>query len=325
MFCYYLIHKKNSLEKLVDILILLGVVFVIGILCQRQGYKWQQPLSVLASRVALTLCIPLSMLSAIWQMPAFNQQLLLLPIVGVAVILTGTIIGLFLVKIEKLKPLEKGALVPVATFYNIGALGSLCIFSLFGENGLALLGLFKLLEEVIYFAWALPYARANSNVKQMVKKYTLPDPFISFSILALVSGLLLNIYGVERPELFISLSDLLVPSGSLLMVLGLGLSIDLNTNMYWRSLAIKMAVLRTLLAPLVGIGVALLLGFNFQEYPLVFKVIVVLAMMPSGFISLLPPVLYGVDRHVASTAWLFSTLVFIGLVFCLLIFDFLHQ
>lgn len=302
-------------------LVLVGVTFIVGLLCQGRGTQWQQPISMLASRIALTLCIPLSMLSAIWQMPSFDIQLLFLPIVGAAVILTGAMIGLALAKIEKLKPSEKGALVPVATFYNIGALGSLCIFGLFGENGLALLGLFKLLEEVVYFAWALPYARANSGLQKKVKKFALPDPFISFSILALISGLLLNISDISRPEGFISLSNVLVPSGSLLLVFSLGLSIELNPNMYWRTLAIKMAVLRSLLAPLVGVGVTLLLGFSFQEHPLVFKVVVVLAIMPAGFISLLPPVLYGVDRHVASTAWLFSTLIFTVTLGCLLIFN----
>jgi predicted permease len=133
--------------------------------------------------------------------------------------------------------------------------------------------------------------------------------------------LLLNISDIPRPEEFISLSDILVPSGSLLLVFTLGLSIELKPNMYWRTLAIRMALLRSFLAPLVGIGVALLLGFSFQEYPLVFKVVVVLAMMPAGFISLLPPVLYGVDRHLASTTWLFSTLIFIVTLSCLLTFN----
>jgi len=82
------------LEKSVWMLILVGAVFVVEFLCQKRGTQWQQPISMLASRIALTRYIPLSMISAIWQMPSFNKQLLLRPRVGAVVILTGTMIDL---------------------------------------------------------------------------------------------------------------------------------------------------------------------------------------------------------------------------------------
>ena len=308
------------MEKLVYMLALVGVAFVVGLLGQNRGTKWQKPASTISTRLALTICVPLAMLGAMWQMPSVDGQLLFLPIVGAVILFTGALIGLALAKFDKLKPEVKGALVPVATFYNIGALGGLCVFALFGENGLALLGLYKLFEEVIYFSWALPYARANSPIEQKkVKKFTLPNPFTFFTLLGLITGFILNVYQVPRPEGFINLSNILVPAGSLLLVFSLGLSIELRPNMAWRSLAIRLSVLRTLISPVVGVCVMLLLGFNFEEHALVFQVVAVLAMMPAGFISLIPPVLYGVDRHVASTAWIFSMLVFIVTFCCLLI------
>jgi len=302
-------------------LIIVTIAFMVGLLGQKYGSKWQQPVSMLATRIALTLCIPLAMLGAMWQMPPFDNQLLWLPIVGAGVIITGALLGLTLAKVDQLSPLEKGAFVPVATFYNIGALGGLCIFALFGEDGLALLGLYKLLEEVIYFSWALPYARANSPLKKRAREFTLPNPFTFFTIIALITGFFFNHFEVARPIIFLNLSHILVPVGSALLVFSLGLSIELKPNMAWRRLTIKMALLRTLISPVVGVCVMLLLGFNFQEYPLAFKVVVVLAMMPAGFISLIPPVLYGVDRGVASTTWLFSYLVFIVILCCLLVLN----
>jgi predicted permease len=298
-------------QQLIILLTLIIISFSIGLWFQRRYAVISQPFSVQLGKFTLTVIIPYSILTSIWQLPKVEAQLLFLPLVGVGVILFGALVGFSAARWRKLEPKQAGALIPVSTFYNLGALGNLCAFFLFGESGVAIVALYKLCEELIYFGGIYPYTRrCGEKSFGQGKKMFWRDPIFLAAIGAIVVGLLLNVNGLTRPEIIGDINQYVIPLGSLLMVFSVGLTFNLRGGKKWKKLAIQVSMCRAILSPVVVIALITLFDLWSVYDGLVAKVCILLSVMPTGFTSTIPTVLYRLDSELANTAWFYSYLAF---------------
>ncbi len=286
--------------------------FVSGLLLQRYLRHSASSVSVAVTRMSLMVLIPFSVFVSLWQLDNISSELLLLPVVGACVIVAGTGVGVAIAKKFALTPEQTGALVPISGLYNIGALGNLVLFISYGENGVAMMALFKLCEELLYFTLVFPYAKSMSqdpSLKETQNKQVWKDPIFIIALSAVSCGLLLNLTGFERPEFLYSVSKWTIPVGTFLLILSVGLTFNLKGGKKWQKLSITTAVVRSVVAVIVVSALLTLFNLWHIEGQLVAKVCLVLAVMPTAFMGTLPAVLYGLDKEVANTGWITSYIV----------------
>ncbi len=196
-------------------------------------------------------------------------------------------------------------------FYNLGALGNLVIFIALGESGVAILALFKVCEELIYFGWTFPFSRASSTSQAdtNARKAFWKDPVFITALVAVIAGLVLNQSGISRPDVLSDLMALSVPLCSFLMIMAVGMTFNIQGGKQWVKLGVFVSIGRVLLGLLAVFLVISLFGLWSTNDGMVAKVCLVLAVMPTGFISTLPAALYHLDRSLANTCWLVSFIV----------------
>ena len=118
---------------------------------------------------------------------------------------------------------QTGSYFACGSFSNIGSIGALVVFVFLGEEGFAYVPLYKLFEEVVYFAIGFPVAkgfslapgadRAESVAVRL--KAILGDVFVAAAFVSIAAGGALNLAGVERPEVLRVLSTAMVPTRDL--------------------------------------------------------------------------------------------------------------
>ena len=290
----------------------LGIIitgFILGLFFQRNFNKLAPKLSLTSTKIALMSLIPFSVFISLWQLEHMRMELLYLPLIGGSVILSGALSGKIIAAKHSLTDKQTAALVPVASMYNLGALGNLIVFSMFGEDGVAVLALFKLFEELIYFGGIFPYAKSKShdvNMKSTKNKRVWKDPIFLIALTAVSSGLILNLTGIDRPQFLYSFSHWMIPLGTFLLVFSVGLTFNLKGGQTWRNLAIVTALARNVAAVTIVVVLLSIFGLWQMDNQLVASVCLILAVMPTAFMSTLPSVLYGLDNNLANTAWIAS-------------------
>lgn len=264
--------------------------------------------------VAIRVSIPLSVLLALWQLDTKSWSLMWLPLIGLVFLLSGFALGWLIAIIFKLPDIQKAVVAPAGSFTNIGAVGALVVFVLLGESGFALLPLFKLFEEVVYFGLLFPYAAKFSPLRHLSERKWWHDPILKIMFGALTIGLILNVAGIERPIWLSSITSVLVPIGSFSLMISIGLAFKFRSVFkHWR-LAVILAATRQILLPLLVFCFIVLIGQANLYDGLLLQFSVLMAAMPIGFLAILPASLYKLDQNLANACWLSSLIVFLAVL-----------
>lgn len=264
--------------------------------------------------VAMRISIPLSVLLAVWQLNTDNWSLAWLPLIGLVFLLAGFALGWLIAKLLRLPDMQKAVVAPAGSFTNIGAVGALVIFVLLGESGFALLPLFKLFEEVVYFGLLFPYAAKSSPLKHLAKRKWWHDPVLKTMLVSLALGLLLNIYGLVRPLWLENLTSVLVPIGSFSLMISIGLAFRFKSILHHWRVALVLAATRQVVLPLFVFCFVIVIGQAQLYNGLLLQFSVLMAAMPIGFLVILPASLYKLDQDLANACWLTSWLLFLAVL-----------
>ncbi|MGR5220556.1 hypothetical protein ACPV4B_09980 [Vibrio parahaemolyticus] len=263
----------------------------------------------MSSRIALLFIIPFAILSSLWQLDGFDLDYGVVPLLGLGVIMSGASSAVVLSRWYSLDRKQFSAVLPVMSFYNLGALGALFAFFFFGEDGVALLALFKLFEEVVYFGVIFPFCRSNGSEQSSKASRFWKNPVFIVSSAALATGVLLGGNGIARPEFFSVVTQYLIPLGSLLLVFAAGLTFHIQGAEQWIGFSAVAAVLRILMGCLFVTVTFWLFDLWTLGDGTLYAVCLMLACMPCGFIGVLPARLYGLDAALANTTWLATYIV----------------
>lgn len=271
----------------------------------------QGPLRKRLQACAIYILMPLSAMLSLWGLPAPKPILLILPLLGLVSYLCGGILAILAAHFLDLDRAETGSLFCCGTFTNVGAVGSLVCVLFLGENSIALVALYRLLEEFYFFSVSIPVAQwfspDNKNKSFSISQFK-PDPLLGVILGALLLGITFNLLGLERPQGLGSAASWLVIAAtvSLLFTIGIGLRL-LKIQGYARQSA-AICGIKFVGVPVLITSLARSLGLGEIENGLPLKVVAVLSAMPVAMTSLVPPALFNLDLDLANACWIYSTL-----------------
>jgi predicted permease len=294
----------------------LALGYLVQILSGRGLIKPPMPvdeLRRLLQRIALLFLNPVTIAGAIWVAKISSIRLVALPLVGVWVLGAGGLLALGAARLLKLPAGKAGSLFSCGSFTNIGSVGALVCFVFLGEAGFALVPVYKLLEEIFYYGVGFPvakyYSRAGSvdDGPTVRVDHLIRDPFIVTAFAAMAIGGLLNVSGLERPQVFGTLNSVLVPLGTVMLLTSIGLAMRFRRVRRYLKESMAVVVIKFVLAPVLAFSAACALGFGRIEGGLPLKVVLILSSMPVAFSALIPPSIYDLDLDLANSCWFVTT------------------
>ncbi len=270
--------------------------------------------------VALLLFIPLTFLGTVWIVNLDNLKILALPFIEVFTIVLGGSLAYGFARTQSLTRRQTGPYIVTAAFGNVGSIGGLICYMFLGEAAFALVGLYKLFEELMFFAFAFPLAKsfsldheANDSLGSRFKKI-LADPFVLIPLGGIAAGLILNLTGVPRPEFYSRVNSVFIPTIPVLLLFSIGMSMRFGSvrKYFWKSAII--VLIRQIILPAAAVGIALALGFGTITGGLPLKVVLILSCMPVAFTAMVPPTIYDLDFELANSNWLMTNSLLVVLV-----------
>jgi len=312
---------------MIKLLYSLGIIFfglALGVIIQalhRNG-RLNLPLPIadlrkMLQKTALLGLLPVAIVGAIWIVRIKNPGLMALPFVGFSALFTGGLLSLGAARILKLEPKKTGALFCCGSFTNIGSIGALVCFIFLGEAGFALVPIYKLFEDVSYYAIGFPIARYYSGAGEndvgaaTRLKGLLRDPFILTAVSSLIIGASLNLSGLERPAFYGFANAVLVPLATILLLTSIGLALRFSRIGDYLQECVSVSLIKFILVPLVIFLLSWSLGFGDMEEALSLKVVIILSSMPVAFNALIPPSIYDLDLDLANSCWFVTTALLI--------------
>jgi hypothetical protein len=208
---------------------------------------------------------------------------------------------------------QTGALFACGSFTNLGSIGALICFLFLGEMGFALVPIYKLFEETVYYTIGFPVAKLYST--DTASKESLPerlvrlarDPFIIVALSAVTIGGILNLSGLHRPTFYATINAIFIPVGTILLLVSIGLAMRFSSVRHYLRECAAVSVIKFTLVPLTIASLALLLGYHTVDGGLPLKVVIILSSMPVAFNALIPQSIYDLDLDLANSCWLFTT------------------
>ncbi len=293
----------------------LALGYILQILVNRKLIKLPIPideLRKLLQKVALLFLNPVAIVGAIWVVSIKNVSLIALPFVGLFALLTGGALALGVARILRLAPKKTGALYGCGSFTNIGSIGALICFVFIGETGFALVPIYKIFEELSYYAIGFPIAKYYSSSTHTEKvsdhlKNLARDPFILVALSSIVLGGILNLSGVPRPGLYRTVISVFVPLATIMLLSSIGLAMKFRRVRDYLPECVSVSVIKFALVPVLATSLAYLLGFGKIEGGLPLQVVIILSSMPVAFNALIPPSIYDLDLDLANSCWFFTT------------------
>jgi predicted permease len=280
----------------------------------------------LLQRIALLFLNPIAVVGAIWVVSLKDIALVALPFVGLFALLAGGAIALGIAWMFKFSPQKTGSMYVCSAFTNIGSIGSLVCFIFLGEMGFALVPIYKLFEELSYYAIGFPIAKyySGSTTEERIAdrlKSLIRDPFILVALFSILIGGLLNFTGIDRPEFYKTIISVFVPLGTIMLLTSIGLALRFRRVRDYIQECVSVALIKFVLIPILTTFLAYMIGFGKIDDGLPLKVVMILSSMPVAFIALIPPSIYDLDLDLANSCWFFTTalLIFVlpGLLFFL--------
>lgn len=198
------------------------------------------------------------------------------------------------------------------SFTNIGSIGALICFVYLGETGFALVPIYKIFEELSYYAIGFPIARYYSDTEQEETplsriKNMGRDPFIIVALSSIIMGGFFNAANIDRPLILGTIVSLFVPLGTILLLTSIGLAMRFRRVRDYLKVCISISVIKFLLVPLLTFSLAYLIGLGEMDNGLPLKVVLILSSMPVAFNALIPPSIYDLDLDLANSCWFFTT------------------
>ncbi|MBU9722989.1 MULTISPECIES: AEC family transporter [Bacillaceae] len=269
-----------------------------------------------STMTALLVINPIIILGAFWFVQLEDFRLVYIPILGALAIGLGGSLALLAGKFLKLENKQKGALFASGTFTNLGSFGALFCFVFFGEASLVFVALFRLFEDLLYYTVGFPISQSYGENK--LKEQTVPlwkkigtNPFIIMTLTAIIIGGSLNLSPWDRPEVYADLNSILVPIFTILLVVPTGFNLKVSKVKGFLKESFMIAGIKYLIVPVTVTFLALALGLKDIYDGIALKTVIILAAMPPGFTSLVPPQLFGLDQDLANSSWFVNTVLLI--------------
>ena len=267
-------------------------------------------------------CTILSILS-FWVLP-LTMELIWLPIFGILFCLIPCLISLLTFAKSYKNLLDRGSYLMAAMLSNIGTIGGLCAFILYGEIGFAYAQMVSVFQNLVLFLFCFPLAQYyyEKHLAQRARTqvhFSLRDALLSWnqlSILGMVIGMLLYSFAVPRPDFMGSLFNGLIHFSAWTALLPVGYLIDLKAaGKYYHRIA-DLVALKFIVIPFIFYFLSKALFHD----PTLIGTIMVLAMTPTAINAVITARLFKLNVDLGVASFILTTIIYLGLVFPLLFF-----
>jgi len=306
------------------IIISLGYIFfglIVGYIIQQLELRKviRLPISLenfrkLLQKIGLLFFMPISFIGALWIIKIDNIKIAALPFLGIFALLIGGLLGLTAARFLRLKQKDAGSMFTCGSFTNIGSIGALICYLFLGEEGFALVPIYKLFEQVIYYAVGFPIAKSfgdniikRENIISQVK-IVFTDIFVVVALISIIIGTFLNLSGIERPVFYKTINAIFIPAGTVILLVSIGLAMKFGKVKNYIKESISVSIIKFILVPSIISTIAFFLGYRIIEGGLPLKVVIILSSMPVAFSALIPVSIYDLNLDLANSCWLVTTL-----------------
>ena len=262
---------------------------------------------------------PIALL-VIWPMQ-LTRQLIWLPIVGVALMLSITALSALLFSLLEKNQKSRLTLILAGGLSNTGYTGGAFVcYALFGTAGLALAHIYLLLCLLAFYLTYLPLLKVyelRTEKRSAKSKLNFLLDSRMLAIPAIITAIILNLTNVKPPAFIAKLHiiDILVYVASSLSFFAIGLRVNLSRLKNYTNLYFPLAVVKFILTPalaLLMLGLLALTGQNLTSP--VQRVIIVLSATPSAVLMVTMSNVFDLDGPLASALWVVTMAIFAAIV-----------
>lgn len=304
--------------KLLVFAIDLLVPLTVGYFCRYQQKLSGNFFNKMILNNILVIYPALSFLS-FWALP-LHYELIWLPVLGIAMGLVPGGIAYVVAKRKYSSDLDRGSYVMSAALSNLGTIGGLCVFIIFGETGYAYQQLVVLFQYILMFMFCYPLAEYYyERAQQGSKVFAFSLKAILFNrnqlaVLGIISGMLLNLAGMPRPDFLGAFFNPLVHIGAWTALLPVGYSIDFGKLKEEYRGIIDLIPIKFFIAPALTYGIASLVVSDAG----MLNTILVLACTPTAVNAVITSRIYHLNIHIAVAAFILTTILFVFIVYPIL-------
>ena len=263
----------------------------------------------------------LSLLS-FWVVPLLREMLFLFPFGALYVIVPGIIAALTFAKRHK-NLLNRGAYVMSAMLSNMGTLGGVCAFILYGAEGFAYSQIVGTSQLILLVILCFPLAQyyhekhfAANKVENVTNWRQRLFGINQISFLGIIAGLALNVNHVPRPEFFSDLFQGLVHFGAWTALLPVGFLINFSHAKFYYSRVWDLAILRFLIMP----AFIYFVGRMFFNHEILLNTLLICATAPTAINAVITSKLYRLNVNLAIASFIMTTAIFLLIIFPVMFF-----
>ena len=270
-------------------------------------------------RINVVVFFTLLSLFSFWALP-LTRDLVILPAFFAFIILFPGFISWRFLGRRFHSPIDRGTHLISALLSNIGTLGGICAYIIYGEPGFAYAQIGGACQNLILVLLAFPAAQyyyllhKNRGRSARLDGRAFLGLLISWNQLSLhgmAAGLLLNLFGAARPPVLSSAFSYLIHISAWFAMLPVGSLINFRRARHFVYLTLDMIFLRFLLVPLVAYFAARLVISD----PVTRNALVLFAGVPAAINATLTARLYHLNVDYTIAVFLVTTVLYLTVLF----------
>lgn len=270
-------------------------------------------------RINVVVFFTLLSLFSFWALP-LTRDLVILPAFFAFIILFPGFISWRFLGRRFHSPIDRGTHLISALLSNIGTLGGICAYIIYGEPGFAYAQIGGACQNLILVLLAFPAAQyyyllhKNRGRSARLDGRAFLGLLISWnqlSLLGMAVGLLLNLFGAVRPPVLSSAFSYLIHISAWFTMLPVGSLINFRRARHFVYLTLDMIFLRFLLVPLVAYFAARLVISD----PVIRNALVLFAGVPAAINATLTARLYHLNVDYTIAVFLVTTVLYLTVLF----------
>ncbi|MCC0562855.1 AEC family transporter [Brevibacillus borstelensis] len=276
------------------------LIFLSGYVLQRIFKLDLKPISTLAIYVLTTALV----FRTFYKTP-LDLQLFYIVIISLLLLAGLIVITQLTARFFKYDKQQESALMLSTAFMNSGNYGASIILFAFGETGFHYAVQIMVFHSIIMGVFGVYFASRGENGARTAVKAVLKQP----SNYAVIVAVAMQQFQVVIPESYYQAIDLVAQAAipTVMLILGMQLANVSSSTFEWQSLSVA-TVIRLVASPLL----AYLICLCFPIDPLLQKVLVILAAMPSAATTAMYAIQFNMRPQFVSSSVLVTTLISVG-------------
>ncbi len=268
----------------------------------------------------MLLLYPVLSVLSFWVLP-LSWELMWLPLFGVILCLIPGLAAYWLSKNKYSSMIDTGSYVLSAMLSNIGTLGGLCVYILYGETGFAYTQLVVLLQVAVIFLVCYPLAQYYHRRAQAASldKTSFSKLFFNrnqLPVIGLAIGFALYYLNIPRPVILGKLFDPLVHIAAWTALIPVGHSIDFSAIKKYYLSTVDLVPIKFIVTPLVSYLIARVI---FDD-PKIINTVLILASMPTAISAVIVVKIHDLNIHIANASFILTTALFLLVVYPIIFF-----